>query len=657
MSETPIGGPISVGRRLPVKTTAAGLALILLIGFLATYLTWSNAFHSNGSNGFPLDDAWIHLQFAENLKDYGSYSYYRDQAVTSGSTSPLYTFALALGLFATGNEIVLSYFYGVLFLLIAGVFAFKLTRAQPLGGFGYGVYAWLVALLVVLEPRLEYAALSGMETTLFIMLALAAVYYYRVRRPLPLAIASALLIWTRPEAMILFVALGVDLAYHTWLARPAAARAMGTTRSRSFRSLLVPILIAVGSVLSYAAFNIRLSGTVLPNTYAAKLAYYAHGGEGFPASVLRFAAGGHSIVVFSLAVLGTISGVFYPILRRRPTAYLAVLLWPLGLFLAYWWKLPYLYQNGRYLMPALPFLFVLAMPGLEEVIKWVPRALHRSIPDTGRLAGVICVAGLLAAQFAGASLHNRETYASHCKYIADRQVAAAKWVDANLPADAVIATHDVGAMAFYSERRIVDMVGLISPEMKSLIGKPQNLIPALAARGVTHVAVLRDWFEIVNVNPIFQTDERYPEIMEVFKFDAAHMHVMDPRAARITTVAGDYLANGQTQQARRLLEQSVQIDPYSSRTQFLLGYACSISGDLGQSETALRRAIQLNPGYWDARLALANVAIQQNRLAEADSLLSSLVADNPNYFEASRLLRDVRRRTAREGASSATGRP
>src|ERR1035437_10688150 len=40
---------------------------------------------------FPLDDSWIHLTFARNIVEFGSFSYYKNQLATSGSTSPLYT--------------------------------------------------------------------------------------------------------------------------------------------------------------------------------------------------------------------------------------------------------------------------------------------------------------------------------------------------------------------------------------------------------------------------------------------------------------------------------------------------------------------------------------------------------------------------------------
>lgn len=52
----------------------SALTLMLLTGLVLSILTESFAYQTNGEFGFPLDDPWIHLQFAKNLHDYGSFS-------------------------------------------------------------------------------------------------------------------------------------------------------------------------------------------------------------------------------------------------------------------------------------------------------------------------------------------------------------------------------------------------------------------------------------------------------------------------------------------------------------------------------------------------------------------------------------------------------
>ncbi len=625
-----------------VRAGIVALALILALGLAASCITGSRAFQKNGTNGFPLDDPWIHLQFAKNLHDYGHYSYYKAEMVTSGSTSPLYTLILTLGFFVTTNEMLLSYVLGVCFLLLAASYMFKLASRQFGGN---PVYACLGAFLVVLEPRLQCAALWGMETTLFVMLLLAVVYHYSARQSVLLGIAAGLLIWTRPEAVILFMALGIDIAYHRWAVKPARTKLTRTTTPSSMRWLLVPALILAVSALAYFGFNLILSGSILPNTFAAKIKYYAGGGRNFPASVFHFVMEGHWRVVFPLAAAGAILSVLARAVRRQENPFLVSLLWPTGLFLAYWWKLPYLYQYGRYMMPLLPFLMLLGISGFDEVLKLARRATRDRVPQWGMLIARLLLALAVGAQLVVVSWQVRDVYADHCRYISDRQVKTAKWIKEHLPEDAVVATHDIGAIAYYSERKIVDMVGLVSPEMKATIGKPAELVRRLEEKHATHVAVLRSWFEIVNVNPIFQTDERYPEIMEVFEFRPKSMHFMDHEAAGMTWAARNCLAARNVQQAKELLERSVQIDPQSSRTRLFLGRAYLIAGNMDRGQQELQRAIDLNPQYWDARFTLAEVAARLNRWSEARERLEVLLREDPTYVQAYGLLSDAYRQS------------
>jgi len=76
---------------------------VLLSIAAAVYLIYS-AYKTNGFFGFPLDDPWIHLTFAKNLIEYRSFSYFKNELVTSGSTSPIYTLLLSLFYIVSKNE-------------------------------------------------------------------------------------------------------------------------------------------------------------------------------------------------------------------------------------------------------------------------------------------------------------------------------------------------------------------------------------------------------------------------------------------------------------------------------------------------------------------------------------------------------------------------
>src|SRR5207344_2321604 len=109
-------------------------------------------------------------------------------------------------------------------------------------------------------------------------------------------------------------------------------------------------------------------------------------------------------------------------------------------------------------------------------------------------------------------------YRYACRYTAERNEAAGRWLAEHTPPTAVIGTHDVGAIAYYSRRRIVDAAGLVSREVTPWIGKASyaDSLTALFDRsGVTHLAVFEEWLRVDGVPPlqVFNTE---PEVMRIY---------------------------------------------------------------------------------------------------------------------------------------------
>lgn len=605
------------------------MTILVLAGLLMSVLTASFTYYTNGGFGFPLDDPWIHLQFAKNLHDYGSFSYFKNEIATSGSTAPLYTLILAAGFFVTNNEMVLSYALGVAFFLMGAIYMFRLSEKLFSGGMSMAVVA---TLLFVLEPRLQWIALSGMETTLFVLLILASFYYYVSERPVALGICSGLLLWTRPEAVILFAALAADWMYNNFLLTPKKEQS-GSARWLG-KAAISTLVLGAG----YIAFNFVLSGTMLPNTYAAKLKYYSAGTTNYPLEVLKYLSQNAQVVLAPFAAIGVIA-VLADLVRRKRNPFLVPVLFSFGLFLAYWMKLPYLYQNGRYMMPVLPFVVLLGLGGVAMVLSLLKKNVVRDEHTVRQIQTVLAV--IFIASFAYGSWQNRVTYQDYCKYISDRQVRTARWLHDNLPEDAVIGTHDIGAIAFYSERKIVDMVGLISPEMIQNIGNLDKLKEFLMRQGVTHLALLRNWFEVVNVNSVFHTVEQTPEIMEVFEFNPERVHMTSKEVNWLTDTGWQFLLRGDAQQGGPLVERAVQLDSVSSRAHYHFGWALMMIGQFDRSESQLRKAIELHPDYWNAYFALAQVPFRRGETAEGIKRLRNLVEMNPKMRVADQQLMQI----------------
>jgi tetratricopeptide (TPR) repeat protein len=625
-------------------------ALLVVAGIAWTCWLLAGAWSANGGPGFPLDDPWIHLQFAKNLHDFGSFSYFRDELATAGSTSPLYTFLLAAGFFLTTSEMVLSYGLG-LFFFAAGAFFFYRLCLHLFPGRPWITLAGLA--LFLLEPRMQWAALSGMETTLFVAGMLASFYYYATARWTVLAISLGLLLWIRPEALLMMMTLGIGALIDHLRERPAAGRVTPGTLLRSlwirFRK---PLVIAASVALPYVLMNLSLSGTLLPNTVAAKLGYYAPEQNPFLADLARFLGGEHFIIVAPFALAGCPLAVRAAYTRRLATGFV-IFLWCAALILIYGPKLPLLHQQGRYLIPVLPGILILALTAGDAALQWAERRWpHRAPAQMAVRAASGALVLVVGAQFILRDNSMAGEYAGSCRHIRDVQVATALWLRDQTPGDAVVATHDIGAIGYYAERRIVDMAGLVSPGFIPHLRQLDSLPPFLAQNRVTHLAVLRNWFEVVNVNPLFRRGQADDEIMEVFAFDPLRVHFVPPAAAQAVGHGLDYLRKGDLAHAGPILESAVNLDPLSSRAHLSLGLARQAVGQLKLAEESFRRAVGLQPDLWSAHIVLAQMEAEQGRPDDAIGRLRSIIAQQPGHATAYALLADMYMRWKRDSLAA-----
>jgi len=191
------------------------------------------------------------------------------------------------------------------------------------------------------------------------------------------------------------------------------------------------------------------------------------------------------------------------LLARARGGVRAELGWAIALPLAYALVLRYSHRFNRYLVPALPAYAIVAVTGLRAVLERWTRG------RAGAAAWTAAVCGLVLAAHAFFFARTFGEYRGFARYHVERHVRAGRWLAAHTPKDAVVATHDIGAIAFYSQRRIVDITGLVTPEVVPHVLKP-DYIPFLerlfAARHVTYLAVLQEWQAVDNQTPLFEAD-------------------------------------------------------------------------------------------------------------------------------------------------------
>jgi hypothetical protein len=103
----------------------------------------------------------------------------------------------------------------------------------------------------------------------------------------------------------------------------------------------------------------------------------------------------------------------------------------------------------------------------------------------------------------------RRLYRGECERVESTQLRIGHWIADNLGTDARVATHDVGAIAFASQRPVVDLVGLVTPEMAGAYrhgeGALWEALDALSPdKRPTHMAVIPAWMPYLYRTDLFK---------------------------------------------------------------------------------------------------------------------------------------------------------
>ncbi len=443
-----------VAGRGAAPALALGAALLAGLALLLPY------------RGYVTDETFLPLRFATHLAGGAGFSFNAGEP-TYGVPSPLWVGLLALagalhpsGLAVPGDAAATPWLLGASRALGAGftLLAILLTArlARRLGWDSWTSTA--LAALLALNAWSARWALSGLESPL--ALAWTAAAWLLLARVLlegrgafaaGLCLGAGVLV--RPEALLL-AALAIAA-----LARGAAgpSRARGALVAAAGWALVaVPWAVA-----AFAMFH-----RVLPNLVA--------GGPGAwrgPVPVflaLRtclhtlLATDALPITLFVLVLAVGSPATALPPLSGRRAFWILVALWPAAL-------VPGLIASGLpigsgNLLLAAPSFLLLGVASL----RWL---MARNAP---RLAGaaLLAMVTLYAAQNLYVTLRvAAPSAARHAEGCRASLVAIGLWARATTPSDAVLASPEVGAIGYYSGRRILDLSGGVTPALAPLARK------------------------------------------------------------------------------------------------------------------------------------------------------------------------------------------
>jgi hypothetical protein len=593
------------------------------------------AFTLNHTYGFPLDDTWIHLTFARNLAEYHSFSYFKNEIVTAGSTSPVYTFLLAAGFIISKNEMLLSYILGILFLVLSAFFFYRISTFEFRKE---NVYALFITSIFIVDKWMNFISVSGMETTMFIFILLGCAYYYRQRKAIPFAVFLGLIIWTRPDGIAFIGALAVD--YFIFIKFSQKKENLFTKNDFAKIGIVAGIIIII-----YFIFNFFLSGSLLPNTYVAKLTYYSpefrSRTEFLKTEVWNyFTKGSYSLILAGFAV----SFIFLlsDLIKKKYNPNLLYILFTVFLVFIYWYKLPYAHKFGRYLMPIIPFMILVSGTGFRDLAKLFGRYMKNR---KAAIVTFIFITGIILAWSFVNYNDNKNYYAERCTYIYDRYRTAADWIKENTNENDIIATHDVGVIGYYSGRKIIDVAGLITPE---LIGKLNDnnysviMTDYMKDKGVSYLAFLTEWYRVVNQNPLFSTaDSLPPEVMEIYKFIPEKTYMISRYANSRVMDAQNALSQKQYQVAVQKLNQILQTENKASLVYLLLAISYMHLNDKINYEKNIQKALEIFPEYKDALLQYGYYKKTAGDFANAKVYLEKYLSVTPSDSKVKGILKSV----------------
>lgn len=445
-------------------------ALALLLGAVLVAVSVG---YNRGSLVPPLDDVYIHLQYARQFGDGEPLRFQPGAEITTGASSLLWMVLLGAA-HAVGFDgrwlLAVAVVGGVVG--VACATGFTSAAATRLGGRAAG---WWAGLLTALCGPLLWGGASGMEVGLLAALTTGTLLSYLRERPRFRAtpVVAALLALTRPEGFLLAAAFTAAMAWT--LLRPAPGPAARAGRPWGRLALVaVPVVVFAGQLLLYRV----LTGTSQANGVLAKS--WLH--TGFLRQPLEIADHVQRNVAAILASLSGLSGqdVLAPlalvlavlgvaVLAARRERVLAVVLGGglASVVLAVATLTTAMWQDLRYLQPFLPLLLLLVVLGAGLVGNRAAR--------TGLLAVVLLFA--LAATPAWALRLGQQASAMR-----EGPVSVAQWIAGNVPPGDAVAVNDVGAAAWFGGHRTVDLVGLTTNGMAApSLNGPGTLYEALRA--------------------------------------------------------------------------------------------------------------------------------------------------------------------------------
>lgn len=376
---------------------------------------------------YQIDDAFITYRYADNFLHTGSIAFNPGDVPVEGFTSQLWFWLIVM--LAAIFDIQDVAFCGPLL----GMASLSVSVALLWFGLQKRIGAWptFAIIFVILSlPSVAFYAATGMEQLFFAFLVMFVglhfAGYWRNRYLAGLLVFAA--VWTRPEAIWLFVMLAIKIAYE-----------------KDYRNSLANMAALLAALAALMAYRYLVFGELLPNTFYAKNPQLHRGIQYLADALTRY--WWFSFLIL-MASLGAILGDY-----RNRLVFLFGLSWLLVPVLEGGDWMPLL----RFFLPAMLLLGFSVQGAFRQDRGWVRNALLLLAISPLLVYSVYYLRGMHTLY---------PPYQMNNRMIDDR---ARAWLDANKITR--IAAVDMGTLFYRKDYQALDLAGLTDREIARMPGK------------------------------------------------------------------------------------------------------------------------------------------------------------------------------------------
>jgi hypothetical protein len=384
-------------------------------------------FFSYLNRNFQLDDAFIYLRYVRNFQD-GNGLVYNPGERFNGLTSPLYSYFLIFASYFTHNYQFVSIAVSGFFLYLTSIVSSCLITTKK---------AERILSSVLITCLRYFYGTFGLETTLFLFLIVVSLYLYKIGSDY-FVLSLALLMVTRPEGVFLSVVL---LTFYF-----VEQKRMPQPSVIIFSALV----FCIPFMVNYLFYGHLISGTGNAKMGQGRTGIWG-GRWAFLIGLMYKCIFWRPIYLIFLAPLVTYG--FYISRKQMVTIRSVIFLLILLLF--------YLLFN----LPNYPWYYA---PFILFATLFLSVAIVR-------IASILFSARRYGACFAFCAIASFILVKSAVNFRSDQDYQAytsiGKWLKNNTPDSANVAMVEIGTIGWHSDRKIIDILGLVNPHNADYIGE------------------------------------------------------------------------------------------------------------------------------------------------------------------------------------------